>query len=139
MPYRLSRCEILFSFPVQNISARLTPSPTEPAVNATVREAKAVMMTLAPIRQQTETHMATVSSKLDQIKRMSMSLPFALYLDDDASVTLSPSKRTIENPLRNEISFDFKTNVSEGLLMYMVGEPQESRRTRRSDRLVGFY
>lgn len=139
MPYRLSRCQILFSFPVQNISARLTPSPTEPAVNATVREAKAVMMTLAPIRQQTETRMANVSSKLDQIKSMSMSLPFALYLDDDASVTLAPSKRTIENPLRNEISFDFKTNVSEGLLMYMVGEPQESRGTRRSDWLVGVY
>jgi len=121
---------------VQNISARLTPSPTEPAVNATVREAKAVMMTLAPIRQQTETRMANVSSKLDQIKSMSMSLPFALYLDDDASVTLAPSKRTIENPLRNEISFDFKTNVSEGLLMYMVGEPQESRGTRRSDWLT---
>lgn len=108
-------------------------------MNATVREAKAVMMTLAPIRERTETHMANVSSKLDQIKSMSMSLPFALYLDDDTSVTLVPSKRTIENPLRNEISFDFKTNVSEGLLVYMVEEPQESRRTRRSNRLVGVY
>ena len=125
------------SFPVQNISARLTPNPTEPPVNATVREAKRVMMSLAPNRQQIETHMANVSSKLGQIKSMSMSLPFALYLKDDALVTLVPSTRTIENPFQNEISFDFKTNVSEGLLMYMGGEPQESRRTRRSNRLVG--
>ena len=125
------------SFPVQNISARLTPNPTEPPVNATVREAKTVMMSLASNRQQTETHIANVSSKLDQIKSMSMSLPFALYLKDDALVTLVPSTRTIENPFQNEISFDFKTNASEGLLMYMGGEPQESRRTRWSNRLVG--
>lgn len=106
-------------------------------MNATVRDAKAVMMSLPPIRHQIETHMANVSSKLDQIKSMSMSLPFALHLVDDASVTLVPSTRTIKNPLKNEISFDFKTNVSEGLLMYMVGEPQEGRRARRSNGLVG--
>ena len=135
----LSRCQISFPFPVQNISARLTPNPSEPPVNATVRKAKAVMMSLAPIRQQTETYMASVSSKLDQIKSISISLPFALYLEDDAVVTLVPSTRSIENPLRNEISFDFKTNASEGLLMDMVGEPQESRRTRRSNRLVSVH
>ena len=130
-------CQISFSFPVQNISARLTPNPTEPPVNATVREAKTVMMSLVPSRQRTEIHMANVSSKLDQIRIMSMSLPFALYLEDDAVVTLVPSTRTIENPFRNEISFDFKTKANEGLLLYIVGEPQENRRTRRSNRLVG--
>ena len=122
---------------MQNISARLTLNLTEPQVNATVREAKAVMMSLAPIRQQTETHMANVSSRLDQIKSMSMSLPFALYLEDDASVTLVPSSRAIENPSQNEISLDFKTNVTEGLLVYMAGEPQVSRRAKRSNWLVG--
>jgi len=127
------------SFLVQNISARLTPNPTEPPVNATVREAKTVMMSLAPSRQQTETHMANVSSKLDQIKSMSMLLPFALYLEDNASVTLVPSTRTIENPFQNEISLDFKTNGSDGLLMYLGGEPQVSRRTRRSYWLVVVY
>ena len=106
-------------------------------MNATVREAKTVMMLLVPSRQQTEIHMVNVSSKLDQIRRMSMSLPFALYLEDDAVVTLVPSTRTIENPFRNEISFDFKTKANKGLLLYMVGEPQKSRRTRRSNRLVG--
>ena len=122
---------------MQNISARLTPNPTKPPVNATVREAKTVMMSLAPRRQETEIRMANVSSKLDQIRSMSMSLPFALYLEEDAVVTLAPSTRTIENPFRNEISFDFKTKANEGLLMYMVGEPQVSRRTRRSNWLVG--
>ena len=127
------------SFPVQNISARLTPNPTEPSVNATVRQANTVMMSLAPSRQQIETHVANVSSKLDQIKSMSILLPFALYLKDDASVTLVPSTRTIETPFQNEISLDFKTNASEGLLMYLGGEPQDSRRTRRSNWLVGVY
>ena len=127
------------SFPVQNISARLTPNPTEPPVNATVRQANTVMMSLAPSRQQIETHVANVSSKLDQIKSMSILLPFALYLKDDASVTLVPSTRTIETPFQNEISLDFKTNASEGLLMYLGGAPQDSRRTRRSNWLVGVY
>lgn len=106
-------------------------------MNATVREAKTVMMSLAPSRQETEIRMANVSSRLDQIRSMSMSLPFALYLEDDALVTLVPSTRTIENPFQSEISFDFKTEATEGLLMNMVGEPQVSRRTRRFNWLVG--
>ena len=97
------------------------------------------MMSLVPSRQQTEIHMANVSQKLDQIRTMSMSLPFALYLEDDAVVTLVPSTRTIENPFRNELSFDFKTKANKGLLLYIVEERQENRRTRRSNRLVGVH
>lgn len=114
---------------VQNISARLTPNPTEPPVNATVRDVKAVMLSLPQIRHQIETHMDNVSSKLEQIKSMVVSLPFALHLVNNGSVTLVPSTRTIENPLTNEISFDIKTNVNEGLVMYMIGEPQTSGRS----------
>ena len=118
---------------VQNISARLAPNPTEPPVNATVRDAKAVMLSLPQIRHQIETRMDNVSSKLEQIKSMVVSLPFALHLVNNGSVTLVPSRRTIENPLTNEISFDIKTNVNEGLVMYMIGERQTSG---RSDWLV---
>lgn len=120
---------------VQNISARLTPNPAEPPVNSTVRDAKAVMVSLPPIRHQIETHMDNVSSKLEQIRSMVVSLPFALHLVNNGSVTLVPSTRTIENPLTNEISFDIKTNVSEGLLLYMVGRPQ-NQTSGRSDWLV---
>lgn len=120
---------------VQNISARLTPDPAEPPVNATVRDAQAVMVSLPPIRRQLETHMDNVSSKLEQIRSIVVSLPFALHLVNNGSVTLVPSKRTIENPLTNEISFDIKTNVSEGLVMYMVGQPR-NQTSGRSDWLV---
>ena len=109
---------------VQNISARLTPDPAEPPVNASVRDAEAVMVSLPPIRRQIETHMENVSNKVEQIRSMVALAPFALHIVNRGLVTLVPSTRTIENPLTNEISFDIKTNVSEGLVMYIEGEPQ---------------
>lgn len=122
------------SIPVQNISAKLTPNPVEPPVNATVRDAKAVMDLLPSIRYNIETGMDNVSSKLDHIRSMVASLPFALHLVNDGLVMLVPSRRTIENPLTDEISFDIKTNVSEGLVMY-IGDLQ-NQTTGHSDSLV---
>ena len=109
---------------MENISARLTPNPTEPQVNATVRAAKTVMVSLPPVRRQIETHMDNVSRKLEHIRSLAVSLPFALHLVNDGLVMLVPSTRTIENPLTNEISLDIKPNVSDGLVMYMVGQPR---------------
>lgn len=120
---------------MQNISARLAPNPTEPPVNATVRDAKAVMDSLPPIRSQVETSMDNVSEKLDQIRSMVASLPFALHIMNNGWVTFVPPSQTIENPLTNEISFDIKTNVSGGLVMYMVRDPREQT-MGRSDWLV---
>lgn len=109
---------------MENISARLTPNPTEPQVNGTVRTAKIVMVSLPPVRHQIETHMDNVSRKLEQIRSLAVSLPFALHLVNGGLVMLVPSTRKIENPLTNEISFDMKPNVSDGLMIYMVGQPQ---------------
>lgn len=111
-----------FSLPVQNITARLTPNPVEPPVNASVREATAIMASLPSVQHQMEIHIDNTSSKLNRIRSIVASIPFALHLMNDSWVSLSPSRRTTENPFTSEISFDIKVNSSEGILLYMVGE-----------------
>ena len=54
---------------------------------------------------------------------------------NDSLVTFLPSRRTIESPFTNEISFDIKTNSSEGMLLYIV-EEQHNLTARRFDELV---
>lgn len=120
---------------MQNISAKLVPNPNEPKVNATVREAKTAMDSLSPIRSQVETRMTNVSDKLNQVRRMAASLPLALLIMNNSWVEFVPSVQTIGNPLKNEISFDIKTNVTEGLVMYLIAEPHEMT-TERSNWLV---
>ncbi|XP_068741417.1 laminin subunit alpha-like isoform X2 [Montipora capricornis] len=116
---------------VLNVTKQLSPSPTEPAVNATVREAKAVMDSLPSFRNQTEIKINSVSSKLQSIKHLVASIPFALHIENDSSIMLVPSKSTIENPHTSEISVDIKTYRSEGTFLYMIGDPNNL--TARSD------
>lgn len=122
----------LLSIPVQNVTTRLAPNPTEPPVNSTVREAIAVMHSLPSTRHQLELHMDNTSRILNKIRNMVASIPYALHLVNGSSVTLAPSRRTIENPLTNEISFDIKTYSNEGVLLYMVGDQQNLTQSRQS-------
>lgn len=129
---------MLWSIPVQNITARLTPNPAEPPVNATVREAKAVMESLPPTRNQLEIHIDNTSSKLNRIRDLVASIPLALHLVNDSFITVTPSRRTIEDPFTNEISLDIKTNNSDGMLLYMV-EDQNNLTLGRSGEVVSAF
>ena len=93
------------------------------------------MTSLPPLRQRIESHMENASNKLNQIRGMVASIPLALHLTNDSSVTFVPSRRTIESPSINEISFDIKTNISDGMLLYVVGE-QDNGPNEGSNELV---
>ena len=93
------------------------------------------MDSLSPIRSQVETRMTNVSDKLNQVRRMATSLPLALLIMNNSWVEFVPSAQTIGNPLKNEISLDIKTKVTEGLVMYLIAEPHEMT-TERSNWLV---
>ena len=96
-----------------------------------------MMTSLPPLQQQIENQMENASNKLNQIRRMVASIPLALHLTNDSSITFVPSRRTIESPSINEISFDIKTNISDGILLYVVGEqdigPNERSNEQVSD------
>ena len=104
-------------------------------MNATVRQAKAVMESLPSIRNQLEIHIDNTSSKLNRIRDLVASIPLALHLVNDSFITVTTSKRTIEDPFTNEISFDVKTNSSNGMLLYMV-EDQNNLTLGRSGEVV---
>ena len=95
------------------------------------------MTSLPPLRQQIENQMENASNKLNQIRRMVASISLALHLTNDSSITFVPSRRTIKSPSINEISFDIKTNISDGILLYFVGEqdigPNERSNEQVSD------
>lgn len=93
------------------------------------------MTSLPPIRQQIENHMENASNKLNQIRGIVASIPLAVHLTNDSSITFVPSRRTIESPSINEISFDIKTNISDGILLYLVGE-HDNGPNERSNELV---
>lgn len=93
------------------------------------------MTSLPPLRQQIENQMENASNKLNQIRGMVASIPLALHLTNDSSITFVPSRRTIESPSINEISFDIKTNISDGILLHVVGE-QDIGPNERSYELV---
>lgn len=93
------------------------------------------MTSLPSIRQQIENHMENASNKLNQIRGMVSSIPLALHLTNDSSIKFVPSRHTIESPSTNQISFDIKTNISDGILLYVVGE-QDNGPNERSNELV---
>lgn len=90
-------------------------------MNATVRQAKAVMKILPSFRHQIELEIDNTSNKLNRISELVALIPLALHLVNDSSIVVAPSRRTIENPFKNEISFDIKTDSSEGTLLYIEG------------------
>ncbi|XP_029199679.2 laminin subunit alpha-like [Acropora millepora] len=126
---------------VNNVTKQLAPNPVEPAVNATVREAKSVMNSLSSLRNQTESKINNASALLQRMRHLVGSIPFALHIENDSSIMLVPTSSLIESPHTSEISVDIKTYSSEGMLLFIAADQHNltNGRAGETENSLGLY
>ena len=105
---------------VQQASNGLKSKPDEKVLSAL-----SIMKALPDSRNNLESRIESLANKVNRFRDLRAQFPLALHLISQSSALYRLSERTQDTHRVNEISFDLRTNSSEGLLVYLVSNPQD--------------